>query len=155
MIRFVNGSLFDSDAQTLVNPVNTVGVSGAGLAKVFKRRYPNAVRAYERAAKAGAVCVGALLFPEKTPDGKQILFFPTKDHWRDPSEMRWISDGLGRFAEIYREFDVTSVAFPALGCGNGGLEWREVKRIMTWHLGPLDIPISIYEPMAQRTVARR
>ena len=40
MITFIEGDIFTSKCQTLVNPVNCMGVMGNGLAKEFKKRFP-------------------------------------------------------------------------------------------------------------------
>ena len=40
MIVFKNGNIFDSKCETLVNPINCVGVMGKGLALIFKNKFP-------------------------------------------------------------------------------------------------------------------
>ena len=155
MIRFVSGSLFDSEAQTLVNPVNTVGVSGAGLAKEFKKRWPKMHEAYALRCERGHF--GALspegplwLWHSNATGWTTILCFATKEHWRDPSELEFIEAGLAEFVRTYQALGITSIAFPALGCGNGGLDWADVMPLMTRYLEPLDLPIAIHEPMPKR-----
>ena len=144
-MRFVKGSIFDSDAQTLVNPVNAVGVSGAGLAKEFKKRLPNMHTAYARACEDGVCKVG---IPWLWKGERWVLCFPTKHHWREPSELDFIERGLIRFAFVYRHWELRSVAFPALGCGHGGLSWKDVQPLMFKHLERFDIPVEIYPPEA-------
>lgn len=149
MIQFKRGSIFDSKAQTLVNPVNTVGVSGAGLAKEFKKRFPEAQRDYVKACKGGRFPVGTLLLHRESPTAPRwILHFATKEHWRDPSELAFVEKGL-RILANNMDNGITSIAFPALGCGNGGLEWSDVKPLMVEHLRGLSIPVEIYEPMVK------
>ena len=46
MIHFVQGDLFASGCEALVNPVNCVGVMGKGLALQFRRRFPANFAAY-------------------------------------------------------------------------------------------------------------
>lgn len=146
-VRFVRGSLFDSDAQTLVNPVNRVGVSGAGLAKEFKKRYPNMHRDYALACKNNAM--GNLRISWRHPHDA-VLCFVTKEHWRDPSRLELIEAGLEEFvrSEWVRNATITSIAFPALGCGNGGLDWLDVQPLMTRYLEKVDIPVAIHVPMS-------
>ena len=146
MIRFVTGSLFDSDAQVLVNPVNTVGTSGAGLALAFKKRWPDMHTEYAKFCKLGELGRRRSLFLWKKTGCPVVLCFATKEHWRDPSELEFIEAGLAEFVRCYRLLGITSIAFPALGCGNGGLDWLDVMPLMTRYLEPLDIPIEIYQP---------
>ena len=50
MIEYIEGDIFESPAQVIVNTVNTVGVMGKGLALSFKQRYPEYKNAPCRAA---------------------------------------------------------------------------------------------------------
>ena len=141
MITYSSKSIFDSEAQTLVNPVNCVGVMGAGLAKEFKVRYPAMFESYSKACKVGLLTPGMLQL-HKT-NSKWILNFPTKTDWRVGSTLGWIEAGLGKFASSYKEVGITSVAFPEIGCGLGGLDWDDVRALMCKYLDNLDIPVEI------------
>lgn len=142
MIAYVKHSIFESSAQTLVNPVNTVGVMGKGLALSFKKRYPEMFEEYKRLCAAAWLKPGHLhLF--RTGDC-WILNFPTKEHWKDSSRIQYLDSGLGRFASRYAAHGITSVSFPMLGCGNGGLDWGMVQPLMEAHLGPIPIPVYIH-----------
>ena len=146
MIRFERGSLFDSDAQTLVNPVNRVGVSGAGLAKEFKKRYPDMHREYAQACREKRM--PEILISWTHPHDHMVLCFVTKEHWREPSVLALIEEGLLQFSSSrwIKDGTITSIAFPALGCGNGGLDWNDVRPLMLQCLEPVSIPVTIYEP---------
>src|SRR6266511_1485355 len=129
MIRYIQGNLLDDQAEALVNTVNEVGVMGKGIALMFLERFPENAEAYERACKAKEVGVGHM-FVTSTESlwGKWIINFPTKKHWRHPSKLEWIREGLKDLVRVLRENDIHSVALPPLGCGNGGLEWSQVRR---------------------------
>lgn len=146
MITYAPGSIFDSPAQTLVNPVNCVGVMGGGLAAEFKRRWPEMFKAYRNKCNSAEMVVGEPI-PYYFSDDRFIVNFPTKNHYALPSRIEWIDIGLEFFC-VYacRVWGVTSVAFPALGCGLGGLDWKDVKPLMERHLSKLDIPVYIYPP---------
>ena len=45
-IKQINGNIFNSKCQTIVNTVNCVGVMGKGIALVHKLRYPNMYEEY-------------------------------------------------------------------------------------------------------------
>lgn len=143
MIAYVHGSLFESPAKVLVNTVNTVGVMGKGIAKTFKQIYPEMFALYQRYCEEGQLEVGKL-FLYKTPH-KWVLNFPTKENWRQPSEPEYVERGLQKFVETYAIKGITSVAFPELGCGNGGLDWEGVVRpLMERYLARLPIDVFIY-----------
>ena len=146
MLTIMSGDLFTSRAQTLVNAVNCVGVMGKGIALEFKKRYPAMFEDYLARCKRNAVRLGEpYLF--RDPGGTVIMNFPTKDHWRSPSYLKDIDEGLKYFAKHAADWDVTSIAFPPLGCGNGGLEWADVEPLMRQKLAELPIEIEIYSPL--------
>ena len=142
MITYVDFSLFDSPAKVLVNTVNTVGVMGKGIAKEFKSIYPEMFIEYQQFCESGRLNVGDL-WVYKTPH-KWVLNFPTKKHWRSPSNPEYLEAGLKKFAQVYQEARITSVSFPQLGCGNGELDWTEVKPLMEEYLKGLPIEIFIH-----------
>lgn len=143
MITYVVGNLFESPARVLVNTVNTVGVMGKGIAKDFKTVYPEMFVQYQSLCEKNMLSVGQLWL-YKT-EHKWILNFPTKKHWRSPSKLSYIEQGLKKFSETYAERGITSIAFPALGCGNGGLDWeKQVRPLMEDYLGKLPIDVFVY-----------
>ena len=148
MLRYVRDDIFASPAQTLVNTVNTVGVMGKGIAAEFKRRFPEMFTRYERHCKAGTLTIGKL-YLYRSPH-KWVLNFPTKQHWRNPSHIEWIESGLQKFVDTYEQQGITSIAFPQLGCGNGGLDWGVVKPVMDRYLKQLPIPIFVHTRLHSR-----
>ena len=128
-----NRNIFDSQCQTIVNTVNCVGVMGKGLALEMKKRYPDMFEKYKDFCNKGLIDVGKLWL-YKHSDDKWILNFPTKKHWKNPSEYEYIEDGMIKFVETYKERGIKTVAFPMLGCSNGGLDKDIVLQIMTKYL---------------------
>lgn len=139
------GNLFSSRAKTLVNTVNCVGVMGKGIALEFKKRYPDMYDEYVYKCENGVVIPGEPYYYTDLV-GNSIINFPTKNHWRSPSKLSYIIKGLQWFRENYKELGITSVAFPPLGCGNGGLSWSVVGPIMYEMLCDLPISIELYAP---------
>ena len=142
MIRYIEGDIFKSPAQVLVNTVNTVGVMGKGIALEFKKRYPDMFQTYRDVCEKRKLKTGTLMLCYE-PD-HWVLLFPTKEHWRNPSRMDYIETGLDKFCRTYAEKGITSAAFPRLGCGNGELNWADVKPVMEKYLKDLPIDIYIY-----------
>ena len=143
MITYVNGNLFETPAKVLVNAVNTVGAMGKGIALEFKRIYPHMFSQYRRFCENGELAVGKLYLYRT--DHKWVLNFPTKKHWRDPSRLEYLEAGLKKFRDRYRSVGITSIGFPALGCGNGELDYEtQVSPLMEEYLGDLPISVFIY-----------
>lgn len=139
----IEGDIFESNAQTLVNTVNCYGVMGKGIALEFKKRYPDMFKIYAKQCKDKLLRPGILyIYKKSTP---WILNFPTKDHWKNPSELKFIELGLKKFAVEYNKKDIYSIAFPLLGTMNGGLNWADVKKLMYDYLLPLEnLDVEIY-----------
>lgn len=158
-MRFVQGNLLDAKVEALVNTVNTVGVMGKGIALMFKEAFPANFRAYEDACKRRGVEVGHMFVTEnRTFEGPRwIINFPTKKHWRQPSKLKWIVEGLQDLKRVIQEHNIRSIALPPLGAGNGGLNWSEVRVEVQRILGDLqDVEIVVYEPTARyQNVAKR
>ncbi|PRD54695.1 type II toxin-antitoxin system antitoxin DNA ADP-ribosyl glycohydrolase DarG [Sphingobacterium gobiense] len=150
MIQFLQGDLLQADTQALVNTVNTVGVMGKGIALQFKNRFPKNYQIYKEACKRQELKIGQMLVVK---DGdllneKYIINFPTKEHWKSPSKIEYIEQGLSDLKEVIKQYSIKSIALPPLGCGNGGLDWNIVKPMIVESLGNLDVLISVYEPNA-------
>ncbi len=159
MIIFTQGNLLDADTEAFVNTVNTVGVMGKGIALMFKEAFPENFKTYEAACKSGEVRIGHMLVIERKDliGPKWIINFPTKKHWRHPSKLEWIIEGLDDFKRIVMERGIKSVALPPLGSGNGGLAWEEVRPIIEAALQTLpEVDFVVYEPTSRyQNVAKR
>lgn len=143
MLKYIDTSLLQSNAQTVVNTVNTVGVMGKGLAAQFKKRYPAMFERYKEICDESLLTIGKLWLWKA--EEQWVLNFPTKQHWRNPSKLSYIRAGLEKFVATYDERGITEISFPRLGCGNGGLNWDEVRVLMHQHLAPLPIRIYIHD----------
>lgn len=158
-INFIQGNLLDARAEALVNTVNTVGVMGKGIALMFKERFNDNFRQYAQACNAKQVRTGKMFVTEPSElDGPRwIINFPTKQHWRSPSKLEWVTEGLQDLRQFVLDNHVRSIAIPPLGAGNGGLEWDRVKLEIERALGDLSgVEITVFEPTAQyQNVAKR
>jgi O-acetyl-ADP-ribose deacetylase (regulator of RNase III) len=131
MIEFKKGDIFAQETQAIVNPVNCVGIMGKGLAWQFKEKFPDNYFAYKQVCENRQLVPGKLLITDtgmKNPT--YIVNFPTKRHWKNNSIISDIDLGLRSLIEDMLTLSITSIAIPALGCGNGGLSWKIVKPLI-------------------------
>nr|WP_222427079.1 macro domain-containing protein [Hyella patelloides] len=148
IIEYKQGNLLKENTEALVNAVNCVGVMGKGIALQFKQAFPENFKQYKKACGAKKVQPGQMfttstdkLFP------KYIINFPTKRHWRGKSKIEDIESGLKALVESVKQFDIKFIAVPPLGCGNGGLNWAQVKSMIVNAFVELpDIQVVIFEP---------
>lgn len=150
MIEFVEGDFFDYEADIRVNTVNCVGVMGAGVALLFKNKYPKMYEDYLKECNLGRVKIGKphvwrsnQMFSE---NNLTIINFPTKDHWKNPSEYEFVEKGLIWLKQYLQDIGDVTITLPALGCGNGGLDWNIVKKMISDKLDALKARILVFAP---------
>ena len=150
MFQSMKGNLLESQAEALVNTVNTEGIMGKGVALQFRRAFPEMYRAYKQACQAGRVHPGSMfVFKISSSSNPQyIINFPTKRNWRSKSRMEDIETGLSALVADVRKLGIRSVAVPPLGCGLGGLSWNDVRRRMQLAFQELpEVNWLVYEPI--------
>lgn len=163
-LKLVVGDMFFSRAQTLTVSVNTVGVMGKGVASRAKWQFPDVYVNYQFACRRGYLKMGKpYLYKrehssdyeladdpgsmEKCNATTWFLLFATKKHWRYRSDIEAIEKGLQWIVKKYKADGIESLALPALGCGLGRLNWRNVGPLLCKYMSKLDIPVSIYLPL--------
>lgn len=152
MIIYKKGNILESEADALVNTVNTQGVMGKGIALQFKNAFPSNYKVYQDICRNGNFQIGDLLIVEENgliSGKKTIINFPTKTSWRKPSEYSYIEKGLEKLVQVIEEKKFNSIAIPPLGSGNGGLNWEIVKKMIEDKMSHLPIDVFIYEPNSQ------
>ena len=140
------GDIFMSEMQTITNAVNCLGVMGKGIALSFKSRFPKMYRDYVVRCRHGKVLPGIpYLYSQESP---WILNFPTVYKWGEKSDINNIIMGLQHLLKYYKQWNIKSLAIPALGCGCAKLSWTVVKPIMIQYLSQLEIDdVELYEPL--------
>jgi O-acetyl-ADP-ribose deacetylase (regulator of RNase III)/uncharacterized protein YwgA len=144
-MKILIGNILESEAQTLINTVNCVGVMGKGIALEFKRRFPEMFEDYVARCKKNEVRPGNP-YLYKALFSPQIVNFPTKSHWRAASHIEDVEKGLRLLSENVDQWGITSLAIPPLGCGNGQLLWTSVGPLIYRYVRDLRIPVEMYAP---------
>jgi O-acetyl-ADP-ribose deacetylase (regulator of RNase III) len=113
-------------------PVNTVGVAGAGLAKMAMPFGSDALKKYVHACRTRNLATGKVCIIETEINGKSVKFAltPTKNHWREKSAIDSVSAAIDSLRNEVEKSGIRSVAVPMLGCGLGRLDWSDVGRII-------------------------
>lgn len=146
MIEYMKGNMFESDADCLINTVNCEGFMGKGVAYQFKMRFPENNKSYMEACRTGRLTVGKVHY--YIEDGITIVNFPTKDKWRENSKLEYVESGMDSLIELLPQLSVKKIAIPPLGCGNGGLLWGDVKKVIESRIVEVanQYDFVIYEP---------
>jgi len=153
MMEFKSGNILLDKSDAIVNTVNCEGVCGAGLAKEFKLMYEDNFRAYaefcrQNRLRPGKICLyiieNSALYPPRA-----IFNLATKADWQRPSKMQWIKAGIAEIHLFVSTLNYKSVAIPALGCNNGGLNWDKVKLLLIQQFESVPYAVTIYNPLTQ------
>lgn len=123
-IKIVEGDLFEYPCKVKVVTINTRGVMGAGVALEYRNRFPESFLKYRRLCANGGFTVNTLVVQRNGPEW--WVLFPTKNDWRQPSQLDWIEDNLKKLAKICLDHKVSRIAMPLLGCLNGRLNIEDV-----------------------------
>ncbi len=145
-IVYVSGNILEAKTEAVINPVNCVGVMGAGLAKQFHDKYPKMYKDYRDICRYGELAPGRLhVFDREVFDPPfYIVNFPTKKDWRHPSKLEYIETGLTALVRVLGRLNVKNVSIPKLGCGLGGLNWRDVNSLIKKYLGDIGVEVMVY-----------
>jgi O-acetyl-ADP-ribose deacetylase (regulator of RNase III) len=145
MIHYTQANIFELGSDCMVNPVNTVGVMGAGLARQFKIRFPHMFQKYKELCDKRELKIGQIAFFRSTLTDPCICLFPTKRHFKEKSNLHIIESGLESFVKWYGEAEITSVSFPKIGCGLGGLDFEtHVRPMMEKYLSQCSLDVFIH-----------
>lgn len=149
MIELLRGDILQANAEALVNTVNCVGVMGRGIALQFRKAFPENFMQYKAACDRNELHPGTMHVYDmgQMMNPRIIINFPTKRHWKGKSRMEDIEVGLRALVREVRKRRIGSVAIPPLGCGLGGLDWKEVQpRIEAAFQDMPDVRVLLFEP---------
>ena len=149
MIELRQGNILKAKADALVNTVNCVGAMGRGIALQFKKAFPEMFKTYESVCKRGELKPGMVLVHDlnRFEPPHYVISLPTKRHWRGESRIEDIESGLAALVAEVRKLSIKSVAVPPLGCGLGGLDWKDVRPRIEQAFQVLpDVQVLLFEP---------
>ena len=141
MIKFTESNVFNINSDAIVNTINCVGFMGKGLAYEFSLRYPELLEDYKVKCQNKEIKIGKMYYYQT--ENKLIVNFPTKDDYKYPSKIEWIEQGLIDFVNTYKKYNIKTIAFPLLGCSNGGLDFNKVINLIKKYLENLDILVYV------------
>ena len=139
---FKTGSIFKTESALLVNPVNTVGVMGAGLALQFKTKYPNNFKEYRSYCKT-IESFNQYHHCVTEENGKIIYNLPTKENFNQFSSLGKVRRSLLKLVEYLNSHKTEAIALPPIGAGLGGLDQMNVLHLILYYLRRVEYPIRI------------
>lgn len=131
-IKYVKGDLLEAPEQILLHSCNSLGVMGAGVAKLIRQKWPKAYQDYLDEYNSYGLPLGSIV-PSKQPDGKIILNAITQDtigktgvhvsYWA-------IANVIYQLDQRFVVKDSKVVAMPMIGSGLAGGDWTIIEAII-------------------------
>jgi O-acetyl-ADP-ribose deacetylase (regulator of RNase III) len=153
-------SIFESGAEALVCPVDALGGMSAGLSFQFAQRYDGMAKEHERLchwlkAHRAEWRAGCLFIWHNEYDRwftEWVFNLPTRWHWKQPSQPMLIEAGMATVASEVKRNEIKSIAIPALGCGLGGLDWKDVRPLIEEAFKELpEVRVMLYPPKEEES----
>lgn len=106
-------------------------IMGKGVAKQALVRYPTIDQRIGKLLRQhGNRCFKLTMGTAEHP--WTLVTFPTKDRWREPSDLAIIEDSATQLVEMADKFEWTEIILPRVGTGvdTGKLDWADVQRVI-------------------------
>ena len=129
MIKHYTGDIFTTTQPAMAHGCNTHGIMGSGIAKIIKDKFPEIYPPYAAACAAGTFNVGDVL-PTQTKSGFWIMNIASQDAPGANARLDWLETSLDNAYRYLEDNKIKGIALPRIGAGIGGLEWKDVIKVM-------------------------
>lgn len=131
LLTLHQGDLFSAAVPALAHGVNVRGVMGAGIATEFRARFPEMYAEYRGLCRDGGLVAGEV-HPWRDPaSGCWVYNLASQDKPGANARLEWLDSSVRAMANHASRHGVAKVAMPRVGCGIGGLRWRDVHRVLS------------------------
>lgn len=122
----ITGDLFDSGLPAIGHGCNCLGMMNAGIAKQFRRRYPDMHWKYWLLCSNGLFTLGQIFVWEQ-PGGPVIYNLATQPVPGPTARLRAIETSVRAALADAAERRIPQLGIPRIGAGIGGLNWLDVS----------------------------
>jgi O-acetyl-ADP-ribose deacetylase (regulator of RNase III) len=124
------GDLFaQPDLPALAHGCNCAGAMGAGIAVLFKKRWPRMYAEYKARCTDGRFVPGDVFVWEEC--GSTVFNLGTEKHWRTGATLDFIERSVRAMVTEAEARKIGAVGMPRIGAGYGGLVWNDVEAVLT------------------------
>lgn len=138
--------------------VNCRGLMGAGVAATIRRRFPDGYREYRGLCFIGRLRPGgAHVWVPPGWDGPVLVNLASQDRPGRDARVSWLRDALAAAAPVLADLAaagrVRRLVLPRIGCGIGGLTWRQVRPVLAEFAQVMDaacVGVEVWAPRGTR-----
>lgn len=150
-MRVVKGDLLSVTEGVIVHGCNCQGVMGSGVALAIRNKYPKAYydyldycQQYSDKRSMGKNLLGQVCYSWVTDKLVIANAFTQHFYGKDGKQYASYAAVEDVFQEISKNFHAsTIISMPKIGCGLGGLDWKEVAPYIDYYLG--NRSVTVYE----------
>ena len=129
----LSGNLFDSTARAIGHGINVKGAMNAGIAAEFARIYPDMKKEYKALCAENKITPGTTWLWEDSKSDDIVLNIASQDKPGKFARLNWlksgVEDSIDQLQAIHPE--TRAIALPRIGCGIGGLDWLDVRGVLS------------------------
>lgn len=123
------GDLFASNGRAIGHGVNCKGKMGAGIAVLFKKKYPDMYKEYSELCERGELVPGDC-FIWDNGDGTFVYNLASQDYPGKDARLNWLGNAAVKALQHADKNNIKRICLPQIGCGIGGLEWNDVEALL-------------------------
>jgi len=126
---------------TIAHGANCQGVMGSGIAKPIRDRYPTNFDVYRLLCRGGLFTPGDIL--PVLDNGHIVINMATQNFPGPDARYEWVAESAQGVYDFCKKVGVDRVKMPRIGCGIGGLDWHNVRAILT-NIGAQDVTVEVF-----------
>ncbi len=128
-VKVLKGSILEVQADAIVNPANSYGLMGGGVAGVIKRYGGEEIE--EEAISKAPIPVGSAIHTSTGKlNFKYVIHAPTMEEPAMPTTEEKVRKAVRAALELADSLEVKVLAMPGMGTGVGGLEKSTAAKCM-------------------------
>jgi len=128
-IEVIKGDITEVNCESIVNPANSFGIMGGGVAYAIKKKGGKEIE--EEARKKAPIEIGkAIATKAGNLKAKYVIHSPTMKFPASRSSYENVRKAVKAAMELALKLKVNCIAFPGMGTGVGGLNRKKVAKIM-------------------------
>jgi len=141
---FTKGNLFETEGlKAYAQGCNAAAVMDAGIAGVFKKKWPRMFEEYCVRCGDGRFHLGDVFV---WSEGDETVYnLCIQENWKTKAKVAALVRSLKKMVELAENTGIERIGLPRIGAGLGGLDWPRVKKVLTEVGQETSVTIVVFE----------
>jgi len=124
-LLYAKGDLFEASEPVFAHGCNCAGAMGRGIAKQFRRRWPEMYVEYKRRCTQNKFGLGDIFVWQR--NDVIIYNLGTQATWRTIASLDAIATSVRQMIDHSELYNIRRITMPLVGAGHGGLRWESIE----------------------------